>query len=77
MFTFYFNYSDYDEFLDDLEEDPEYRKNVNIYRDASKVNKETVTDDEDVPKITLAEMLEDLHLEESDDAEMGEDLDNE
>lgn len=57
--------------MEDLEEDPEYRKNVNIYRDATKPA-ETAAEAEDVPRITLAEMLEDLNLNIEDDA-MGED----
>lgn len=55
--------------MEDLEEDPEYRKNVNIYRDATKTVDEN--NGEDLPRITLAEMLEDLNLNIEDDA-MGE-----
>lgn len=63
--------------MEDLEEDPEYRKNVNIYRDSTKPANETAAADaEDVPRITLAEMLEDLNLNIEDDA-MGEDFEDE
>lgn len=53
-------------FMEDLEEDQEYRKNVDIYVDRSHVP--TDTDDEGAPKITLQEMLEDLTI--ADDVEM-------
>lgn len=62
---------DYNEFLDDLEEDPDLRQHVNIFKDHSKQipvdSGEEV--DESVPQITLAEMLDDLVI---DDVEMGE-----
>lgn len=55
---------DYTEFLEDLEEDQLYREHVNIYRDVKQqtaVDTED-TDDDDAPQITLAEMLDDLHI---------------
>lgn len=61
--------------MEDLEEDPEYRKNVNIYRDTSKPANETEAEAEDLPRITLAEMLEDLNLNIEDDA-MGEEVES-
>ncbi|CAH1239124.1 NMD3 [Branchiostoma lanceolatum] len=61
---------DYSEFLEDLEEDPLYRKDVNIYRDAEKLAVESDTEDDDAPRISLQEMLEDLHI--SEDATGGE-----
>ena len=58
---------EYNDFLEDLEEDPELRKNVNVYKDASKMSgqmavddQDSVSDSEDIPQITLAEMLDDL-----------------
>jgi len=65
-------FSDYLEFLDDLEEDPAYRQNVNIFCDKSKEQIAVDVDDlgdETIPHITLDEMLDDLNLE---DAEMSE-----
>lgn len=65
-------FSDYLEFLDDLEEDPAYRQNVNIFRDKSKDQTAVDVDDlgdETIPRITLDEMLDDLNLE---DVEMQE-----
>ncbi|XP_072037881.1 60S ribosomal export protein NMD3-like [Amphiura filiformis] len=54
---------DYIGFLEDLEEDTEYRRNINIYRDKNKVPVEqSDTEEEDAPKISLQEMLDDLHL---------------
>jgi nonsense-mediated mRNA decay protein 3 len=67
-----FIFSDYLEFLDDLEEDPAYRQNVNIFRDKSKEQTAVDVDDlgdETIPHITLDEMLDDLTLE---DVEMRE-----
>ncbi|XP_043223415.1 60S ribosomal export protein NMD3-like isoform X2 [Amphibalanus amphitrite] len=65
---------DYAEFLEDLEEDPSVRGNVNIYRDATKVAVDL--DDEggyEGPQVTLQEMLEDLQL--GEDATGGEGAD--
>jgi hypothetical protein len=70
--TTVFSFSDYLEFLDDLEEDPTYRQNVNIFRDKSKQHIAVDVDDlgdETIPHITLDEMLDDLNLE---DVEMSE-----
>lgn len=60
---------EYNDFLEDLEEDPELRKNVNVYKDASKVagqmavdDQDSVADSQDIPQITLAEMLDDLDI---------------
>ena len=62
---------DYNEFLADLEEDPELRQNVNVYKDAKKIAVDSESevgdgDQEAFPQITLAEMLDDLVLEEMD-----------
>ncbi|XP_018319253.1 60S ribosomal export protein NMD3 [Agrilus planipennis] len=64
------NSNDYNEFLDDLEEDPELRQNVNIFRDKTKIIPVDADDgDPTVPTITLEEMLDDLVI---DDVEMNE-----
>lgn len=65
---------DYQEFLEDIEEDPEYRKQINIYRDTNKQFPTDVHEDNNCPQITLAEMLEDLHID--DDEDMNEDIIN-
>ncbi|KAK3513565.1 hypothetical protein QTP70_019457 [Hemibagrus guttatus] len=62
----------YQDFLEDLEEDESLRKNVNIFKDASKIPVESDTDDEGIPRISLAEMMEDLNL---NDATGGEGVD--
>lgn len=56
---------DYTDFLEDLEEDPQYRTNVNIYRDESKVAAVPEAADEavELPQVSLEEMLEDLVLD--------------
>lgn len=55
----------------DLEQDPELRKNVNIYKDSTKPIPVDINDGMDPAeaRITLDEMLDDLVLE---DDEMGE-----
>lgn len=58
---------EFEDFLDDLEEDPTLRKNVNIYKDNTPKNEECRPDEEplepDVPQISVEEMLEELTLE--------------
>ncbi|CAH2247429.1 60S ribosomal export NMD3 [Pelobates cultripes] len=51
----------YQDFLEDLEEDELIRKNVNIYKNEN-IAVESDTDEEGAPRISLAEMLEDLHI---------------
>uniref|UniRef100_A0A8I5NL83 60S ribosomal export protein NMD3 n=1 Tax=Papio anubis TaxID=9555 RepID=A0A8I5NL83_PAPAN len=60
----------YQDFLEDLEEDEAIRKNVNIYRDST-IPVESDTDDEGAPRISLAEMLEDLHISQDATGEEG------
>ncbi|CAB3222820.1 unnamed protein product [Arctia plantaginis] len=60
---------DYNEFLDDLEEDPTFRQNVNIFKDDKKLAVDTDEIDPMLPRITLAEMLDDLCI---DDVQMTE-----
>lgn len=65
-------FRDYNEFLDDLEEDPTLRQNINIFRDRNKtipVDSYDSTYDSEVPRVTLEEMLDDLNIE---DIEMAE-----
>ena len=61
---------DYEDFLQDLEEDPTYREGVNIYKSARIpiVRDDVTTEDEDAPKISLQEMLDDLNLSDGEDA---------
>lgn len=55
--------NDYHDFLDDLEEDPSFRQNVNIYLDKQKTAVDTDDITEDLStKVTLAEMMDDLEL---------------
>ncbi|XP_058793642.1 60S ribosomal export protein NMD3 [Phymastichus coffea] len=58
--------NEYNEFLEDLEEDPELRSNINIYRDSKKqipVDSDCI--DPMMPQITLEEMLDDLVIEDT------------
>lgn len=54
--------------MNDLEEDPTYRQNINIYKDTKQQNTIPL-EDPSIPHITLEEMLDDLHI---DDSEMTE-----
>ncbi|XP_029672295.1 60S ribosomal export protein NMD3 [Formica exsecta] len=65
--------NEYNEFLDDLEEDPELRQNINIFRDSRKqIPVDTDEIDPSIPQITLEEMLDDLVIEDTEMAEVSE-----
>ncbi|XP_066565468.1 60S ribosomal export protein NMD3 [Amia ocellicauda] len=64
----------YQDFLEDLEEDEALRKNINIFRDASKIPVESDTDDDGAPRISLMEMLEDLKISEDATGAEGTDM---
>ncbi|XP_052740785.1 60S ribosomal export protein NMD3 [Bicyclus anynana] len=57
---------DYNEFLDDLEEDPALRQHINIFKDENKIPVDTDEIDPSLPRITLAEMLDDMVIEDVD-----------
>lgn len=61
---------DYMEFLEDLEEDPVLRQNVNVYRDEKKFQQSSDSIDDttenDIPHIDLTEMLADMTMEDSE-----------
>ncbi|KFD51802.1 NMD3 family protein [Trichuris suis] len=62
--------NDYDEFLEDLEEDPTLRRDVNIYRDPSVQLPQPLPDDAtEMPCVPLHEMITDLSIQ---DEEMPE-----
>ncbi|GLH09513.1 60S ribosomal export protein NMD3 [Gryllus bimaculatus] len=66
--------NDYIEFLDDLEEDREYRQNINIFKDTSKlipIDTDEI-DDPTLPQITLEEMLDEMTIEEVEMKEIPE-----
>lgn len=46
-----------------MEEDPVFRQNVNIFKDVNKIPVDTDEIDPALPRITLAEMLDDLVIE--------------
>lgn len=58
---------DFDDFADDIEEDPMSRAGINIYKDPAKISNAMAVDrdeqDDLTPKITLQEMLEDLAID--------------
>jgi len=60
--------NDMDEFMDDLEEDKDLRQNINIYKNPdADIESATENDDEDeAPRISLEEMMEDLVIYEDD-----------
>jgi len=70
---------DYEDFLQDLEEDETIRQGVNIFVDKEKLDREmssgaAAPDEDNAPEISLAEMMEDLEI---NDDPMGDDDDDE
>lgn len=63
--SLYLCHRDYTDFLEDLEEDPQYRTNVNIYCDQTKVVTiaGAADEEEDLPQVGLEEMLDDLIID--------------
>ncbi|KAL6503953.1 hypothetical protein OROGR_025876 [Orobanche gracilis] len=66
--------SEYEEFKRDIEENPDLRFNLSLYRDENYQPSEvaSATDGEDAPTVPLDELLDDLHL--SDDQVGDEDM---
>ncbi|KAJ2787069.1 ribosome-binding protein [Coemansia interrupta] len=74
--------ADFETFLRDLEEDPELRQNINLYKDAEAAQRARSAigdndddmadsdDGEDAPEVPLEELLEDLKIDDEDDEEM-------
>lgn len=62
---------DYDDFLEDLEEDDVIRQNINIYKDRDKLAVDSDEINEEIPHITLQDMLDDLTLEDATGEEGG------
>ena len=63
--------SEYEEFLRDLEENPELRFNLSLYRNRDYQPSEmvSVSDGDDMPSVPLEELLADLELSEQEDGE--------
>ena len=63
---------EYERFLEDLEEDPDLRQNVNVYKDHSKIDVDGTESEsgDEFPRISLADMLDDLAI--GEDATGGE-----
>ncbi|XXG46670.1 hypothetical protein AAC387_Pa02g1457 [Persea americana] len=61
--------TEYEEFLKDLEENPEMRFNISLYRNKDYQPSEmaSATDGDDVPSVPLEELLADLDLSEDED----------
>jgi len=57
---------EYGDFLNDLEEDSELRQHINVYKDTRKTAVDQEEADDEIPQITLAEMLDDLVLEKNE-----------
>ncbi|GMI70509.1 Nonsense-Mediated mRNA Decay 3 [Hibiscus trionum] len=62
---------EYEEFLSDLEENPELRFNLSLYRNKDYQPSEmvSVSDGDDLPSVPLEELLADLELSEQEDGE--------
>ncbi|KAJ1433725.1 hypothetical protein SESBI_05867 [Sesbania bispinosa] len=63
--------SEYEQFLKDLEENPELRFNISLYRNREYQPSEmaSVTDGEELPSVPLEELLAELDLSEEEDEE--------
>nr|KYP57101.1 60S ribosomal export protein NMD3 [Cajanus cajan] len=63
--------SEYEQFLKDLEENPDMRFNISLYRNAEYQPSEmaSVTDGDELPSVPLEELLADLDLSEDEDGE--------
>eukprot|EP00262_Sarcandra_glabra_P005925 TRINITY_DN1787_c0_g1_i1.p1 TRINITY_DN1787_c0_g1~~TRINITY_DN1787_c0_g1_i1.p1 ORF type:complete len:514 (-),score=87.73 TRINITY_DN1787_c0_g1_i1:9-1550(-) len=61
--------TEYEEFLKDLEENPDMRFNISLYRNKDYQPSEmaSITDGEDVPSVPLEELLADLELSDQED----------
>jgi nonsense-mediated mRNA decay protein 3 len=61
--------SEYEQFLKDLEENPDMRFNISLYRNREYQPSEmtSVTDGDDLPSVPLEELLADLGLSEAED----------
>lgn len=57
------NMRDREEFLQDLEDDPEYRANINVYKNDDLESMSEATMDDPAPQIPLAELLDAMTLE--------------
>ncbi|PWA00490.1 hypothetical protein BB558_003452 [Smittium angustum] len=66
---------EYEQFMNELEEDPELRQNINLYKDESAVKRDNGSDmdeeDDDLPEVPLEELLDSLDIND----EMDQDLD--
>ena len=62
---------DYNDFLEDLEEDPELRKNINLYKREQKPQWMAEAEEVLAPKVGLEELLDDLVLDVADTDENG------
>ncbi|GFY94132.1 nonsense-mediated mRNA decay NMD3 family protein [Actinidia rufa] len=64
---------EYEQFLRDLEENPEMRFNISLYRNKEYQPSEMapMTDREDLPSVPLEELLADLDLSDEEDGEIS------
>ncbi|MED6143279.1 hypothetical protein PIB30_004782 [Stylosanthes scabra] len=71
--------SEYEQFLKDIEENPELRFNISLYRNKEYQPSEmaSMTDGEEVPSVPLDELLADLDLSEDEDEDEDGDEDME
>ncbi|KAL4198052.1 hypothetical protein AMTRI_Chr03g138280 [Amborella trichopoda] len=68
---------EYERFLEELEEDPEMRSKVSMYRNTDYARSETTSmaDGDDLPSVPLEELLADLTIDDEDDGDEDDDND--
>ncbi|KAL9304307.1 hypothetical protein ACSQ67_021570 [Phaseolus vulgaris] len=68
--------SEYEQFLKDLEENPDMRFNISLYRNKEYQPSEmaSVTDGDELPSVPLDELLADLDLSGGEDEDEEDDM---
>ena len=59
--------ADYERFLEELEEDPEMRQNVALFRATNAFDSASEMDEDDVPQVPIDELIDTLTLGSAND----------
>lgn len=63
------NHKDYEEFLNEIEADPEMRAHINLYKDETVTIEETKIEDETFPTVQLEELISQMTIHDKDEDE--------